>query len=347
MILRPAESATVRTVAAETGLSIATVSRVLNGHPHVAPRTRAAVQSALAAHGAAGPTARRGAGARKGPVFVRCPYLLTDYFGSIVSAVAESLELHGVTVRLDAGETAQQRHPLGSLSAGEVAGAILILPPEPPEEIIALRRRGFPFVLVDPRTAPPPDIASVSSAHIAGARQATAHLLGLGHTRIGVIAGPQDWLTGTDRLAGHAAAMVDAGLMPTPGLTRFAGATLDQGYRAAGALLDLSERPTALSCFNDKIAVGALRAALDRGLRIPEDVSVTGFDDIDVATATTPQLTTIRQPLEEMGRTAVTLLMRLMNGHQVEALHMELATELIVRGSTGPVGARSFQQKPT
>lgn len=339
MSLRPAESATVRTVAAETGLSIATVSRVLNGRANVAPRTRATVESALAAHGAAGPTARRHAGGRDGPVFVRCPYLLTDYFGSIVSAVAESLELQGVAVRLDAGETAQQRHPLGSLSAGEISGAILILPPEAPGEIVALRRRGFPFVIIDPRTSPPRDIASVSAAHISGARQATAHLLGHGHRRIGVIAGPQEWVTGVDRLAGHSAAMVDAGLMPPAELTRFTGPTLDEGQSAAGALLDLPDRPTALVCFNDKIAVGALRAARDRGLGVPEDLSVTGFDDIDVATATTPQLTTVRQPLEELGRTAVALLIRLMNGDQVEALHMELATELVVRGSTAPVGA--------
>ena len=328
--------ATVRTIAAETGLSIATVSRVLNGRANVSPATRATIETALASHGSAGPTARGAATVRTAPVFLRCPYLLTDYFGLVVSAVAESLELHGVEVRLDAGEAAQQRRPLRSLPARSVSGAVLILPPESPEELLALRRRGLPFVIIDPRTSPPRDMASVSAAHITGARSATAHLLGHGHTRIGVIAGPQGWVAGTDRLAGHSAAMVDAGLMPPPELTRFSGPTSDEGYQAAGSLLDVSDRPTALVCFNDKIAVGALRAARERGLTVPEDLSVTGFDDIDLATATAPQLTTIRQPLAEMGRTTVALLIRLMNRDKVEALHMELAAQLVVRGSTGP-----------
>jgi LacI family transcriptional regulator len=110
----------------------------------------------------------------------------------------------------------------------------------------------------------------------------------------------------------------------------------DNGYRAAGELLDQRPRPTAIVAFNDKMAVGALCAATERGLRVPDDLSIAGFDDIDVSRATQPMLTTVRQPLEEMGRMAVTLLMRLLERHAVEALHVSLATELIVRGSTGP-----------
>lgn len=111
------------------------------------------------------------------------------------------------------------------------------------------------------------------------------------------------------------------------------------GYRAAGELLDLPRRPTALVGFNDKAAVGALAAAAERGMRVPADLSVTGFDDIDLAQATTPRLTTVRQPLEEMGRMAVSLLARLLERHQLEALHVELTPELVIRESTGPVPA--------
>jgi LacI family transcriptional regulator len=120
------------------------------------------------------------------------------------------------------------------------------------------------------------------------------------------------------------------------GLTRAGEPTTEFGYRAAGELLARPVRPTALVCFNDKAAVGALAAAAEHGLRVPADLSVTGFDDIDLARATSPALTTVRQPLAEMGRMAVSLLVRLLDGHQVDALHVELATELIVRGSTGP-----------
>jgi LacI family transcriptional regulator len=185
----------------------------------------------------------------------------------------------------------------------------------------------------------PRDIAAVSAAHFAGSRSITAHLAGLGHRRIGVIAGPHNWLAGQARLAGHASALAEAGIPHPSELTRSGEPTAEFGYQAAAELLDRPDprdRPTALACFNDKTAVGALAAAAARGLRVPADLSVTGFDDIDLAQATSPLLTTVRQPLAEMGRMAVSLLIRLLEGHQVEARHVELATDLVVRSSTGP-----------
>ena len=337
----PGRRATVRDIAARTGVSIATVSRVLNGHPHVAPETRQLVQLAAEELSARYPgRGADGARAARGAVYLRCPYVLTDYFGLIVSSVAETLALHGRAVVLDAGEAAQHVSVLPSLpSRAGISGAIVILPPEPGDQLVALRASGFPFVVVDPRTPVPRDIAAVSAAHFAGARSVTAHLVQLGHRRIGVIAGPQDWLAGGARLAGHASALADAGVLHSPGLTRAGEPTVPFGRHAAGELLDLPRRPTALACFNDKTAVGALAAAAERGLRVPADLSISGFDDIDLAQATSPMLTTVRQPLAEMGRIAVSLLIRLLEGHRVDALHVELATELVERGSTGPVPA--------
>ncbi len=338
MVSRPGgRRVTVRDIAAQTGVSIATVSRVLNGQDHVAPETRDLVRTAAERLRAGSPAAPGPARAPAGAVYLRCPYLLTDYFGLIVSAVAETLALHGRAVLLDAGTAAQQASVLPSLASRPgIAGAIVILPPEPGEQLAALRTRGFPLVVVDPRTPVPRDIAAVSAAHFAGARSMTAHLAGLGHRRIGVIAGPHNWLAGQARLAGHASALADAGVLHPAELTRAGEPTTEFGYRAAGELLARPVRPTALVCFNDKTAVGALAAAAERGLRVPGDLSVTGFDDIDLAQAASPALTTVRQPLAEMGRMAVSLLIRLLDRHQVDALHVELATELIVRGSTGP-----------
>ncbi|MGH6654919.1 MAG: LacI family DNA-binding transcriptional regulator [Actinocrinis sp.] len=335
---------TVREIAARTGVSIATVSRVLNGHANVAPHTRALVRNAADELAATASGPGLGHGPRKGTtnkaVFVRCPYLLTDYFGLIVSSIAETLDLHGRPLILNAGEAAQQSPVLRALpDNSDIAGAIVILPPEPGEQLTALRAQGFPFVVVDPRTAPPRDIASVSAAHFAGSRSMTGHLVRLGHRRIGVIAGPDNWLAGEARLAGHASALADVGVLPSPDLVRATHPTTESGYAAASQLLDLADRPTALIGFNDKAAVGALAAARQRGLRVPDDVSIAGFDDIDLAQATSPMLTTVRQPLAEMGRMAVSLLIRLLDGHQVDALHVELATDLIVRGSTGPAGS--------
>jgi LacI family transcriptional regulator len=330
--------ATVRDIAAETGVSIATVSRVLNQRGNVAPETRELVERAVERLGVRAPSPRGGSPKPLGgAVYVRCPYLLTDYFGLIVSSIAETLDRHDRQLVLNAGEATQHDQVLAKLpSQRDLAGGILILPPESGDELIQLRARRFPFVVVDPRTPLPRDIAAVSAAHFAGARQVTAHLVGLGHTRIGVIGGPSEWLASDARLGGHAAALADAGILPDPALVRPIQPTTDHGYRAAAQLLDLPDRPTALVAFNDKAAVGALQAAADRRLVVPDDLSIAGFDDIDVSRATTPRLTTVRQPLQEMGRMAVSLLIRLLNRHEVEALHVELATELVVRDSTGP-----------
>ncbi|MGI8418928.1 MAG: LacI family DNA-binding transcriptional regulator [Nakamurella sp.] len=338
MSRQPGRAATVRDVAAETGVSIATVSRVLNNRGHVAPHTRKLVQRAVAQLGDRAPEARAGpSGVSGGSIYLRCPYLLTDYFGLIVSSIAETLELHGLRLVLNAGESAQHSTVLPTLAElTGISGAILVLPPEPGEQLEALRAQRFPFVVVDPRTQLPREIAAVSAAHFAGARSLSGHLTSLGHRRIAVIAGPRNWLAGDARLAGHASALADVGVLPDTELIHHGEATTDFGYRAAGELLDLPNRPTALIGFNDKVAVGAIAAASQRGLRVPDDLSVTGFDDIDLAQATRPMLTTVRQPLQEMGRIAVGLLVRLLQGHRLDALHVELATELVVRGSTGP-----------
>ncbi|MEP7054637.1 MAG: LacI family DNA-binding transcriptional regulator [Actinomycetota bacterium] len=334
------QRATVRDIAHETGVSIATVSRVLNNRANVAPATRALVDDAVRRRGAHAPSARSRSprDARGGAVFVRCPYVLTDYFGIIVSSIAETLARRGRCVILDAGEASQGTSVLDAIrTAPDVSGAILVLPPEPDADLVALQRKAIPLVVVDPRTTLPRDIASVSAAHFAGARALSSHLVELGHRRIGVIGGPESWLASGDRLAGHAAALAAAGVLPSPDLVRHVHATSEDGYAAAGEFLDMRDRPTALVAFNDKVAVGALRAAAERGLRVPADLSITGFDDIDLSEATSPMLTTVRQPLQEMGRMAVSVFMRIIEHHAHEALHIELATELVVRGSTGPV----------
>jgi LacI family transcriptional regulator len=331
---------TVRDLAAHTGVSIATVSRALNDQAHVAPETRELVQRAVTELGGRPGPRRRSAPRTTGAIYLRCPYLLTDYFGLIVSSIAETLDLHGRPVVLNAGEAAQHAPVLPTLpDRPGIDGAIVVLPPERGEELVALQSAGFPFVIVDPREEVPRDIAAVSAAHFAGARSLTGHLVELGHRRIGVLAGPDNWLASGARRAGHNSALADAGVLPDPALVLPGEPTVHFGHVAARRLLTRADRPTALVCFNDKAASGALAAAAELGLRVPDDLSVAGFDDIDLAEATSPRLTTVRQPLQEMGRIAVSLLMRLLERHRLDALHVELATELIVRASTGPVPA--------
>ena len=188
-----------------------------------------------------------------------------------------------------------------------------------------------------PRETLPRDIVSVSAAHFAGARRLTGHLVELGHRRIGLLAGPDNWLASAARRAGHVSALADAGVLPDPALALPGEPTVRFGYEAARHLLDRPDRPTALLGFNDKAASGALAAAAQLGLRVPEDLSIAGFDDIDLSRATRPMLTTVRQPLPELGRMAVSLLVRVLERHELEALHVELATELVIRESTGTV----------
>jgi LacI family transcriptional regulator len=329
---------TVRAIAAETGLSIATVSRVLNGGDNVAPATCQRVRQVVERLGDRAPEPRRRPPARvaRRPVLVRCPYLLTDYFGHIVTSIAETLALHGQGMLLDAGDAVVRSTMVRQLPRRrDLYGAVLILPPEPRAELVALASRSYPLVVVDPRTTVPEGMVSISAAHFSGARAVTRHLIELGHRRIGVISGPPYWHTRDDRVGGHLAALSEAGVLGDPDLMRDGEPAIKTGVWAGGELLDLRPRPSAVVCFNDKVAVGVMEAAAARGLRVPRDLSIAGFDDIDVSRATTPRLTTVRQPLQEMGRTAVTMLMRQLDGHAHEALSMELETRLVVRDSTG------------
>lgn len=337
------ERITVRAIAARTGLSIATVSRVINAQGQVSEDTRRRVQEAIEGLGGRAPAPRPRLPKTGLPVLVRCPYRLSDYFGALVTAVAEALAATGRQVLLDAGDSRIDIPAVRALPASRTtSGAILILPPEPAEDLRHLQTRRYPVVVVDPRTPVPRGVVSIASAHTAGARAVTGHLLDLGHRRIGVISGFEDWLSSSDRLSGHLAALSEAGLLGDPRLVRYGEPAIHTGITAGGELLDLPEndRPTAVVCFNDKVAVGLYQAAAERGLRIPDDLSVTGFDDSEISRATAPQLTTVRQSLDEMGRIAVTMLVRLMEKQALDALHLELATELIVRGSTAsvPVG---------
>src|SRR5581483_825532 len=170
-----------------------------------------------------------------------------------------------------------------------------------------------------------------------GADQAMQHLLALGHRRIAAITGPRGWIATEDRRRGYHAALAGAGILPDPGLEIESDFEITGGREAAGQLLDLAEPPTAIFAFNDNLAIGAIQAARARDMRVPDDLSVVGFDDVELATIVTPALTTVRQPLAEMGRTAVSLLTRLLENQRIETLHIELGTRLVVRDSTAPL----------
>jgi len=333
---------TIRQIADLAGVSIATVSRVVNDSGYVAQGTRQAVETVIREHGyTANRNARALSGGRTGLVGVTVPRIHPSYFSVIVSGIAEALYEHDMRIVVCPTQHQHDREVslLERLMRGTTDGGLLVLPEESSGELRTLMSHGYQFVVVDPRKRIDARVPTVSAAHSSGAGQATRHLLGLGHRRIGTITGPRGWMATEERQAGHVAALASTGLLPDPQLVVESNFDVDGGREAAGVLLDLPEPPTAIFAFNDQLAIGAMHAALARGLRLPEDLSIVGFDDTSEAGLVTPALTTVRQPLAEMGRMAVSLLVRLLDGEPIEALHVELATQLVVRDSTSaPAG---------
>src|SRR6266536_1800621 len=335
--------ATIREIARAAGVSIATVSRVINGRPDVAPQTREVVLRVVREHGfSTNRNARALSGGRTGLVGVTLPIVEAAYFAVILSGASEALYEQDMRVVLCPTLHQHDREVtlLDRLMHGTTDGAILTLPEESNSELKALKQTGYSFVVVDPRVRLDDGIPAVSAAHASGARAATEHLLSLGHRRIGAITGPAEWMASTERLNGYRSALAAAGVLPDPELVVESGFSIESGEQAAAALLDLPEPPTAIFGFNDNVAIGALHVARERGIAVPDELSILGFDDSEQAAIVTPALTTVRQPLAEMGRMAVSLLLRLLEHQRVETMSIELATRLVVRESAGPLPRR-------
>ena len=330
---------TIRDVAREAGVSTATISRVLNRRPEVAPETRERVLRVIRQSGfATNRTAQALSGGRTGLVGVTLPLIQASYFSMLVGGVADALYAHDMRAVL-----CPTRHEhdlevglLERLMHGTTEGAVLILPSESSEELLGLSERGYPYVVLDPKSPLAPEIPCVSAGNAGGAAGATVHLLGLGHRRIGAITGPAGWCATEERLDGYRSALLRAGVPLDPSLEVEADFEVPGGLEAAERLLELEQPPTAVLAFNDNLATGAMLAARARGLEVPRDLSVVGFDDADYSALLTPALTTVRQPLAQMAWMAVELLRRVLEDDAVESLRVELETRLVVRDSTAP-----------
>jgi LacI family transcriptional regulator len=329
---------TIREVADLAGVSIATVSRVLNGRGDVSDETRDLVSRVVRENGYTANRNARGLSAgRTGLVGVLVPLVYPAYFSAITAGAAEALSERDLQIVLSpTGHEHDREVSVLDRLHGVTDGALIILPEESSEELVRLRDSGYRFVVLDPLMPLDERIPSVSAAHTSGASQAMRHLLELGHRRIAQITGPRGWLATEDRRRGYSAALAAAGILADPELEVEAEPEIEGGRTGAAHLLDLPDPPTAIFAFNDNIAIGAIQTARARGLRVPDDLSIVGFDDVEHATIVTPALTTVRQPLAEMGRTAVSLLGRLLEQQRFETLHVELATRLVVRDSTAP-----------
>ncbi|MEV4175744.1 substrate-binding domain-containing protein [Nonomuraea sp. NPDC049709] len=337
----PASSrrATLATVAASAGVSVATVSKVLNGRSDVAPATRSLVQSLLRQHDYVGPAPRREPSGLA-TVEVQFDADLNAYSTEIIQgAVAAGAEAGvGIVVSIRSGTERTTAWARELVAAGRRA-LIAVTGELTAGQPAALARARLPLVLIDPLNLPRTRVTSIGSTNFAGGLAATHHLLSLGHRRIAYIGGPATAACNQARLHGYRAAMEAEGAPVLPGYVRSSHFHYHDGVEGGAAVLGLPHAPTAIFAGSDEMAVGIMEAARARGLRIPEDLSIVGFDDTQIAQVTSPPLTTVRQPLREMGGVALRTALRLAAGEKIDSHHVELATELVVRGSTAPVPA--------
>jgi len=223
---------------------------------------------------------------------------------------------------------------LENLAARRSDGVLLVLSELSPAQQAHLANLGIPVVIVDPAGAPDPAVPSVGATNWAGGVAATEHLIGLGHKRIAVIGGPTDVLCSRARVDGYRAAMNAAGLKIPAGFVRTGDFLSPTGYRETLVLLSQPRPPTAIFVCADQMALGAYEALYERGLRVPDDVSIVGFDDLEEARWAIPPLTTVRQPLAEMAGMGTRMLLQLIDGDELDMLRVELSTSLVVRSST-------------
>jgi LacI family transcriptional regulator, xylobiose transport system transcriptional regulator len=329
-----AHRVTLGEIAAQAGVSLPTVSKVLNGRSDVAAPTRAKVETLLRDNG----YFRRRETTRRSQ-FIELVFheLDSEWAIEIIRGVERVARESNTSVILT--ESGDRHSPAPEWIDGVLRrrplGVILVFSDLSPANKQKLRSRGVNFVVVDPAGEPNPDVASIGSANWAGGLAAARHLIDLGHRRIGMISGPGDMLCSVARVDGYRAALDRAGIPFDPELVRQGDFHVAGGRDGSRELLALPEPPTAIFAGSDLQALGVYETARSLGLRIPDDLSVVGYDDLQLARWAGPPLTTIRQPLAEMAETAARLLLRLAAEPEAPAnQRFDLATSLVVREST-------------
>ncbi|MDZ4717523.1 MAG: LacI family DNA-binding transcriptional regulator [Roseiflexaceae bacterium] len=328
---------TIREVARRAGVSYQTVSRVINNSPDVSVETREQVQRAIADldyhPNAQAVSLSRNRSNIVGMIVDRAG---DSFFGPMVDGACQALAERGRFMLLAQTDNLEQPSAIEALlRSRRIDGLILVLPLEPSlEQARNLVKSQLPLVLVDLQYDIDADYISVDSYR--GAYAATKHLIELGHRRIGIVYNRQDIPVGLIRLSAYQAALQDYGIAFDPVLALPGKWGVASGKEGAEQLLALSERPTAIFTCDDQMAIGALQTIYRHGLRVPEDISLVGFDDIEYAQYLHPPLTTVRQPLREMGYTAGEHICRMIDGTMIGRLQLTLASTLIIRDSTAP-----------
>jgi len=319
---------TIADIARIAGVSTPTVSKVLNGKPGVSESTRERVSGLLREHEY---EPRRST--PNGVIELVLGELDSPWSSSLVKAVEEAAFNADMGVVLSRQRAGTDEKWLDMIASRDSDGVVFGAVESTPSQRARLAEIGLPFVMVDPHSSQSLDIATVGITHWRGAHSATEYLISLGHTQLAMVGGPLVMLYSQARADGFRAAAASASIAVSATSIVHTEFGYAEGRDAALELLSADSAPTAIFAASDEQALGVYEAARRLGLRIPEDLSVVGFNDAPIASWASPPLTTVREPLQEMANQAVSLLRRLIDGGSVGAA-IELATELVIREST-------------
>jgi LacI family xylobiose transport system transcriptional regulator len=331
--MRGTSPATLSRVAHDASVSMSTVSKVLNGRAGVSDATRARVEELLHSHG----YNRRSSPGNLAPLVELVFDVLDSAWAiEIIRGVERVARANGLSVVLTESGNRHTPGPewIDGVMQRRPVGVILVFSDLSPDHKRQLRTRNIPFVVVDPAGDPAPDVPSIGSANWSGGLAATRHLIELGHRRIAMITGPDDMMCSRARVSGYRSALEAAGIPVVEELIVPGDFRRETGIERGTELLSMIDPPTAIFAGSDLQALGVYEAARELGVDIPGDVSVVGYDDLQISRWVGPPLTTIRQPLTEMAEEATRLVLRLRTAKPDENLRLDLATSLVVRSST-------------
>jgi DNA-binding LacI/PurR family transcriptional regulator len=326
----------IKDIARQAGVSHCTVSRALHHSPLIAPKTAARIRAIAASAGYVPNAVARSLVSRSTrTVGVVVTTIADPFIGEVVEGIEGFANEHHYSVILanSHADPELEMKVVDRFNERRVDGILVTASRVGALHGKRLAGTNVPIVLINNQH--PGDFAhSVGIDNLAASRAIVTHLLDLGHRRIAYIGDRLGYQSDAERVAGYRAALKSRRIGMQAELVVNGDGKSAEGERAANQLFRLSRPPTAIFCYNDMTALGVLRAADNRGLRVPGDISIAGFDDLFVTSYTSPPLTTVRQPKQEMGRRAMSILVQLLRGEKPES-RVKLPGELIVRGSTG------------
>lgn len=332
--------ATIYDIAREAGVSIATVSQVINGKGKISEKRRAEIMEIMERlHYQPSAIAAALTGKQTYTLGLLVPDISNPYFAELARAVEDRSRQLGYSVVICSTDNKDERveRYLNLLQQKRVDGMMIGTGIDNAEILSPLLQQSIPVALIA-RHMPSLSVHTVTIDDILGGRLAAEHLLELGHTRVAVLSEPSKVSSSQERVRGFREALIKAGYTLEPNQIRESAADLSSAKKEALLLLGEIDHPTGLFCCNDIQAIGALQAAKDLGLRVPEDVSIIGFDNTILASVTSPPLTTVAQPIEDLGHRAVDLLIEELKDERKEPQKIVLKPELVIRDSAGRVG---------